>query len=743
VDTKSVWMLSGMSVILLTAPATATPPTAMEPLASADPTGAVAIDPAIANSPEPASPDFSSIEKLRDVDAEIASEADVILQKTASAEATIAAPDIAPAQLTDVEPMPVPASEDSTAPEVPPDIAAFSRDRPPETAATMPAETAADGAGVPEVTAPVATSAAAAPVTAMQPQLYGEDPLESEEPETAIQSDPLEDMAPEAWQTLVNDWHESDAVPIADTAASGAVVSSARAEPSSSKAMADADPASASAGVTAEVVLPTVPVPSDAMAQITSVSQLSDVQPTDWAFQALQSLVERYGVIAGYPDGLFRGNRTLTRDEFAAGLNAALDAITQQIAVATETQPTADDLATLQRLSDEFATELAVLEGRVDRLEARTAELEAQQFSTTAVLGGQVILGLAAAGGGDPPGTGEGNAVLTHLTLLQVSASFTGQDVLRVGLDAGNFNDRGFASPNSLNTNMALLGYQTDTDDEFDLTSLEYRFAVGDRFVMTVKPVGFSLSTVLTPNSIFASTSNGAISRFASLSPVYRIGSLDAGVGFDWLMTNRLRLQVGYGARDADQGDEGLFSSNHRALGVQLLARPSDNFTTGIAYVNAFAEDGRLDTFTGSNNADVSGGFNEPAAIHALTGTLQWAVTANLIMGTWGGAIVTDSLRSNAVAFSTTYLFSIGLLDPFGREGDLFGVMVGQPPRLEEGFLIEREDEGTSMHYEAFYRFRVNDYLSITPGFFIVTDPGHISENDTIFVTALRTTFSF
>jgi len=41
------------------------------------------------------------------------------------------------------------------------------------------------------------------------------------------------------------------------------------------------------------------------MAQITSVSQLSDVQPTDWAFQALQSLVERY-VIAGYPDSSFR-----------------------------------------------------------------------------------------------------------------------------------------------------------------------------------------------------------------------------------------------------------------------------------------------------------------------------------------------------------------------------------------------------------------------------------------------------
>jgi len=39
--------------------------------------------------------------------------------------------------------------------------------------------------------------------------------------------------------------------------------------------------------------------------QVTSVSQLSDVQPTDWAFQALQSLVERYGCVTGYPDGTF------------------------------------------------------------------------------------------------------------------------------------------------------------------------------------------------------------------------------------------------------------------------------------------------------------------------------------------------------------------------------------------------------------------------------------------------------
>ena len=71
---------------------------------------------------------------------------------------------------------------------------------------------------------------------------------------------------------------------------------------------------------------------ADSIGQVTSVSQFSDVQPTDWAFQALQSLVERYGCIAGYPNSTYRGNRALTRYEFAAGLNACLDRVNELIA---------------------------------------------------------------------------------------------------------------------------------------------------------------------------------------------------------------------------------------------------------------------------------------------------------------------------------------------------------------------------------------------------------------------------
>ncbi|MFN3360049.1 MAG: iron uptake porin, partial [Pseudanabaenaceae cyanobacterium] len=110
---------------------------------------------------------------------------------------------------------------------------------------------------------------------------------------------------------------------------------------------------------------------SNNISQVTSVSELSDVQPTDWAFSALQSLVERYGCIEGYPDRTYRGRRALSRYEFAAGLNACLDKINEIISAGLADKVSKDDLATLQRLQEEFAAELAAIKGRVDALEKK------------------------------------------------------------------------------------------------------------------------------------------------------------------------------------------------------------------------------------------------------------------------------------------------------------------------------------------------------------------------------------
>ncbi|MEM9949368.1 MAG: iron uptake porin, partial [Cyanobacteria bacterium P01_D01_bin.36] len=175
------------------------------------------------------------------------------------------------------------------------------------------------------------------------------------------------------------------------------------------------------------------------LAQVTNVSELSDVQPGDWAFTALQRLVEEYGCLEGYPDRTYRGNRALTRYEFAAGLNACLDVVIQLIGT--------DGLEEVRRLQEEFAAELATIRGRVDTLETDVAELEANQFSTTTKLRGQFDANLVVPFGdaefdgeeriavldddGDVVGfTDEADATFEYRARLNFDTSFTGEDRL-------------------------------------------------------------------------------------------------------------------------------------------------------------------------------------------------------------------------------------------------------------------------------------------------------------------------
>ena len=118
----------------------------------------------------------------------------------------------------------------------------------------------------------------------------------------------------------------------------------------------------ASFGLSPKAAIAEPSVSPDSVEQVTSVSALSDVKPTDWAFQSLQSLVERYGCVAGYPNKTFQGNRVLTRYEFAAGLSACTDRINELITASTADAVKKEDLIALRQLQDQFSAELSTLE---------------------------------------------------------------------------------------------------------------------------------------------------------------------------------------------------------------------------------------------------------------------------------------------------------------------------------------------------------------------------------------------
>ena len=211
--------------------------------------------------------------------------------------------------------------------------------------------------------------------------------------------------------------------------------------------------------------------------QVTSITQFSDVYPTDWAYQALSNLIERYGCVAGYPNGTYRGNRAMTRFEAAALLNACLDRVTE---VTDE----------LKRLMKEFEKELAILKGRVDGLEARVGELEATQFSTTTKLKGQTTFGVGASTAGssvssaaDAYNQSFGAATFIYDLRLALDTSFTGKDLLRTRLRSGNFGNSVFG--NGL-TAMEVAFEEPSGANSVGIDRVFYQFPIGSSFTATV-----------------------------------------------------------------------------------------------------------------------------------------------------------------------------------------------------------------------------------------------------------------
>lgn len=520
------------------------------------------------------------------------------------------------------------------------------------------------------------------------------------------------------------------------------------------------------------------PAANNTLAQVTSVSQLSDVQPTDWAFQALQSLVERYGCIAGYPDGTYRGNRALTRYEFAAGLNACLDRVNELIATATADTVNKEDLATLQRLQEEFSAELATLRGRVDSLEAQTAELEANQFSTTTKLTGEVVAAVSDVFGeelavtsnpNDPTNVAragqdqEINTVLSDRVRLNFDTSFTGKDLLRTRLQARNttpFARTGTpGAAGDTGTGMTRLGFDGDNGNDIQLDDFFYRFPVTN--FAEVK-VDFDASefndNVYTFNPAFESSGRGAISRFGRFNPIYRQGEGGSGLTVNLNPQGKLGLSLAYLAPNANDpaNNFGLFNGDYAAL-AQLAFRPSDALNIGLTYAHSY-ENNATSNVTTSNNIGVSGGTGSTYANNpfsgAATSSNHYAVEANLklgdklTLGGWGGltyAIAEEgpgALNRGSSAEIWNWAATLAFQD-FGKEGSVLGLIFGQPPRAGSNDFAGRRDRDTSYHLEALYRFPITDNIEITPGVIVLFNPEHNDDNDNIYVGTLRTTFRF
>jgi hypothetical protein len=456
---------------------------------------------------------------------------------------------------------------------------------------------------------------------------------------------------------------------------------------------------------------------TNTLERVTSVSQLSDINPTDWAFQALQSLIERYGCIVGYPDGTYRGDRALTRYEFAAGLESCLDRINQLIAAGTADLVNKEDLATVQRLQSEFAAELSTLRGRIDNVERQTSNLEAQQFSTTTTLKGEAIFAIIGVSGGDKADDSgdrvNDNIIFGNRLRLTLNTSFTGKDRLVTRLQARNtarFDD-------ATGTSMARLGFEGSSGNRFDLDTLQYLFPVGQQAIIYINAQASSDDFADTVNPVLDSGDRGAISRFGRRNPIYRqIGS--TGIGLDYHFGKAVTLGLGYLADNAADPEFGIFNAPYGAI-AQLIVQPSKAVDLGLTYVRSY---NTLDTGTGSELANDP--FDREAnqiTANSFGVEANFRVSSGFALGGWVGYTKARAEDLPNKPEADIFNYAITLAFPaLGKEGNLAGIVLGQ---AENDWGTKFTDSDTSFHLEFFYRIQATDNISITPGVLIITNP--------------------
>ena len=546
---------------------------------------------------------------------------------------------------------------------------------------------------------------------------------------------------------------------------------------------------------------------SNRLEQITNVNQLRDVAPTDWAYEALRSLVDRYGCISGFPNQTYRGSQPLSRYEFAAGLNSCLNQIERLIA--SQSQVGQEDLDTITRLSQEFEAELATIGGKVDELETRTAVLEDNQFSTTTKLVGNVWLNITGAGAdGDvsvetsdlgapsvirPPGrdpaTGDPTVLevtenpeitFSDLVWLTFESSFTGQDVLTTRLAVGNGNSPAntFASAGAYNTfgipfTDQTAGVQGEGNSEVVIHDLSYNFPIGEKFRIAIGPqINWYAYFDQNAYTYFLTGASSFNSIGSTLSNAIDRGS---GAVVLWDINDKLNLNVGYLGESteflpsppfntASDPDEGVFGGTNTST-AELTFSPTETVNTRLMYNYSHLSsdvnivDGVIGGVTGEPlqngladagpgaGLDVNpedGGLNDSFS-HTLGFNFDWAIADKLgVFARYTYASIVLQPIDDTVNVQS---IQAGLAFPdLIKEGALgsFSFLIPFDVTSGEEFLVSGAgDGGTQYEFEASYHYPVNDNVALVPAFYLIDNPNNFEDNPNIYVGNLRMQFGF
>ena len=437
----------------------------------------------------------------------------------------------------------------------------------------------------------------------------------------------------------------------------------------------------------------------------------STIEPTDFIHQSINDLAKSRGCSADIT------GRSISRYEAATIINACLGDVAE--------------VTTIERsLIDEFSSELALIRGRIDGLEARMNEFEAGAFSTTTTLDGKAVFNLYAIDGNTEVDSAHTESVsLGSVYQMNLNTSFTGDDNLYVRLKNVNGWDNAGVKPITY-----FNEGSTGSGDTLKVDKIWYTFPVTDSVTATVGPRIENYYMLAATPSVYKAKVNKGF-RFGGHGSAFG-ASTSPGAGLKYDAGNGFASSITINSKEADS-TKGLLTKQDISKVNVMGAYTQDNY-----HVSA--------TFTSQR-----GGYKAFAyyATGAVGGQGQdvdgWALRAWWRPDETGTAVPSVSVGYDTLSFSDVtdgYReaagYNVGLnWDDLFQASDTLGLAFGQPLKGSDHTTAGTNDVDAFL-WEVYYSFKPNDSIEVVPAVFGGSDTVSDTSDD-VFGAMLQTTFKF
>ena len=443
-----------------------------------------------------------------------------------------------------------------------------------------------------------------------------------------------------------------------------------------------------------------------------------NIEPGDFIHQSINDLASSRGCSIDISD------RSISRFEAATIVNSCLGNVAE--------------VTTIERsLIDEFSSELALIRGRIDGIEARLNEFEAGTFSSTTTLDGKAVFAIGAVDGNldlaDANSTGTPSDAVTaaYVYQMNLNTSFTGDDNLYVRLKATDGWINFLSKPGTYHNEAG------DGASGLSVDKIWYTFPVAEKWEVTVGPKIENYYMLAATPSVYKPKVLKAF-RFGGHGAAFG-ASTSVGAGVKYTADNGFASSITVNSKGAEGANGFLTEEDENKVNV-MAAYTQDNYHVSATYTTQSNNWDAWHYFSTDNVAQ-DGTPGMDADGFALRGWFRPDETGTVVPSvSVGYDTMTFTNNGNGYTDASGYSFALNWSDIF-QASDTIGVAFGQPIKGTENDDATVEDIDPFL-WEAYYSFKPNDSIEITPGIFGGTDVLTDRTHD-VFGAILTTTFRF